>query len=111
MKRLSFLASLLLLGALSTSAQERQPSWLVRTGETPQDAPYENRPTFTPAVRGAVSYSLGHWSFCLESFFCHYGFRGSEVAFTVPSTDRESRLATRGAFEDFTVKAKFNLHF
>ena len=43
------------------------PLNLVRTGETPQDAPYENRPTFTPA--------------------------------------------TRGAFEDFTVKAKLNLHF
>ena len=87
---------------------------LVRAGEVKDggiDAKYENKPTFTPFVRGAVCYSLDRWSVSVESFFGHYGFQGSETVADIPSSDRDAHVKTSGAFHDFTVKAKLNLHF
>ena len=87
---------------------------LVRAGEVKDgslDAKYKNMPTFTPYVRGAVCYSLDRWSVSVESFFGHYGFRGSETKINLPAADMEAHVTTRGAFHDFTVKAKLNLHF
>jgi len=87
---------------------------LVRAGEAGSDTPdaqYKNIPIFTPAVRGAIAYYWDRWSFCVESYFCHYGFQGSEVKVAIPASDRDARVKPRGAFVDFTVKAKLNLHF
>ena len=87
---------------------------LVRAGEVKDgtiDAKYENKPTFTPFVRGAVCYSLDRWSMSVESFFGHYGFRGSEINLDIPASDKDAQVKTSGAFHDFTVKAKLNLHF
>ena len=87
---------------------------LVRAGEAGSDNPdaqYKNFPTFTPVVCGAVAYTWDRWSFCVESYYGRYGFRGSEINVTIPVIGQDGRLKPRGAFNDFTVKAKLNLHF
>ena len=87
---------------------------LMRAGDGQSAAPemqYKNMPTLTPVIRGALGYSLDRWSFCVESCFGHYGFRGSEIEVDIPVINTDAHLKTHGAFNDFTVKAKLNLHF
>ena len=87
---------------------------LVRTvaGESDgQTVRYKNIPTFTPAVRGAICYSLDRWSFSVETAYSRYDFRGVEKDFSILASNQPIHVKARGVFHDLTVKGKVNLHY
>ena len=87
---------------------------LVREGEGESDGQtvrYKNIPTFTPAVRGAICYSLDRWSIGVEAAYSRYDFRGAEKDFSLPGSDQPVHVKARGVFHDLVFKGKVNLHF
>ncbi len=76
-----------------------------------QTVRYKNMPTFTPAVRSAICYSLDRWSISVETAYSRYDFRGVEKDFFLPASDQPVHVKARGVFHDLTVKGKVNLHF
>lgn len=86
---------------------------LVRTGEESdgQTKHYKNMPTFTPAFRSALCYSLDRWSVCVEAAYNRYGFRGMERDFYLSTDTQPVHVKARGVFHDLVVKGKVNLHF
>ena len=87
---------------------------LLHTGEgkgNEQNTQVKNQPTFSPALRGGICYSLDHWSFCADVAYSRYSFRGAEKDVDFPSAKEPAHVKTRGVFHDFTVKGKVNFHF
>lgn len=76
-----------------------------------KDMQFKNRPTFTPALRSGICYSLDRWSFCAEASYNCFFFRGAEKDVDYPTGIEPIHVTTRGVFHEFILKGKVNFHF